>query len=59
MKVTYLIMGCPWYMKTASQHIFLPKTSTESNPESGRKLEESGVVRESLKPQEVIGLTNR
>ena len=41
MKGDSLVMGCPYHTKTASPNVFLPKTSTESNPESGRKLEES------------------
>jgi hypothetical protein len=46
MKVAYTVTGCPWHTETASQRIFLPKTSKGSNPESGRKLEESRVVKE-------------
>jgi hypothetical protein len=45
-KVASLVTGCPWHERTPSSIVFLPKTSTESNPESGRKLEESRVVRE-------------
>ena len=46
MKVAYTVMGCPWHTETASQSVFLPKTSKGSNPESVRKIEESGVVKE-------------
>ena len=41
MKVAYIVMGCPLHTETASQSVFLPKTSKESNPESVRKIEES------------------
>jgi hypothetical protein len=46
MKIAYTVMGCPWHERTASSIVFLPKTSKGSNPESGRKLEESRVVKE-------------
>jgi hypothetical protein len=46
MKVAYTVTGCPWHTETASQRIFLPKTSRVSKPELVRKTEESRVVKE-------------
>jgi hypothetical protein len=41
MKITYIVLGRPMPVETASQNRFLWKTSKVSKPESARKVEES------------------